>query len=110
MEASVVYNQDIEFKPAGEGVRRKILAYNEQLMMVEVHFEQGAEGSVHTHPHLQSTYVLSGAFRFSIAGKDVEVRQGDTIAFPGGIPHGTLCLEAGVLMDVFTPMRKDFVG
>jgi len=110
MEASVVYNQDIEFEPAGEGVRRKILAYNEQLMMVEVHFEQGAEGSVHTHPHLQSTYVLSGAFRFSIAGKDVEVRQGDTIAFPGGIPHGTLCLEAGVLMDVFTPMRKDFVG
>lgn len=110
MEASVVYNQDIQLEAAGAGVTRKVLAYNEQLMLVEVHFEQGAEGSVHTHPHLQSTYVLSGAFRFTIDGKAVEVRQGDTIAFPGGIPHGTVCLEAGVLMDVFTPMRKDFIG
>lgn len=109
MEGLVVYNQDIAFQNAGEGVVRKVLAYTEELMMVEVHFEQGAQGAVHSHPHVQSTYVLSGAFRFTIDGKDAEVRQGDTIAFPANIPHGTVCLEAGVLLDVFTPMRKDFV-
>lgn len=109
MEAVVVYNQDVQLQEAGAGVKRKILAYNDQLMMVEVHFEEGAEGSVHTHPHLQSTYVMSGSFRFIIDGKAVEVHQGDTIAFPADIPHGTLCLKAGVLLDIFTPMRADFI-
>ena len=109
MEAAVVYSQDVSLQDLGGGVKRRVLAYNEQMMMVEVHFEEGAVGSAHTHPHLQSSYVLSGAFRFTIDGKDVEVRKGDTIAFPANIVHGTVCLEAGVLLDVFTPMRADFI-
>ena len=109
MNQFVVYNKDVALKDLGGGVSRKVLAHNDQLMIVEVHFEKGGVGSMHTHPHLQSTYVQSGKFRFTIDGKDVEVAQGDTIAFPSDIPHGTVCLEAGVLLDIFTPMRKDFV-
>lgn len=109
MEAKVVYNADIALTELGGGVSRKVLAYHDQMMIVEVHFEQGAVGSVHTHPHIQSTYVKSGQFRFNIDGVDVEVAAGDTIAFPEDIPHGTVCLEAGVLLDIFTPMRKDFI-
>lgn len=109
MEANVIYQKDIPLTDLGGGVSRRVLAYNEQQMIVEVHFEQGGVGSVHTHPHVQSTYVKSGKFRFCIDGKDVEVAAGDTIAFPPDIPHGTLCLEAGVLLDIFTPMRKDFI-
>jgi quercetin dioxygenase-like cupin family protein len=86
-----------------------VLAYTPQLMIVEVNFEKGGEGSVHTHPHSQSTYVLSGRFRFNVDGEGVEVGPGDTLAFPPDIPHGTLCLEAGTLLDIFTPMREDFV-
>lgn len=109
MEATVVYNHDVPLSDLGGGVSRKVLAYNDQLMIVEVRFEKGGIGSTHTHPHLQSTYVQSGRFRFTIDGKDVEVAQGDTIAFPSDIPHGTVCLEAGVLLDIFHPMRKDFL-
>ena len=109
MKANVVYHQDVPLQALGGGVSRRILAYNEQLMMVEVVFEQGGVGSVHTHPHVQSTYVQSGRFRFTIDGEDVEVGKGDTIVFPSDIPHGTLCLEAGVLVDIFTPLRKDFL-
>lgn len=109
METKVVYNQDVALQDLGGGTSRKVLAYNDQLMIVEVHFEKGAVGSMHTHPHLQSTYVKSGKFRFTIDGKDVEVAEGDTIAFPSDIPHGTVCLEPGVLLDIFNPMRKDFV-
>jgi len=109
MEATIVYNHEVPLSDQGGGVSRKVLAYNDQLMIVEVHFEKGGVGSMHTHPHLQSTYVQSGKFRFTIDGKDVEVAQGDTIAFPSDIPHGTVCLEAGVLLDIFNPMRKDFV-
>ncbi len=109
MEATIVYNRDVALRQLGGGVSRKVLAYNEGLMIVEVHFETGSTGSAHTHPHLQSTYVKSGRFRFTIDGKDVEVGPGDTIAFPSGILHGTLCLEAGTLIDIFAPMREDFV-
>lgn len=109
MAYSVVYSKDVDLQELGGGVSRKVLAYNDKLMIVEVHFEEGSVGSLHTHPHLQNTYVKSGRFRFTIDGTDVEVAQGDTIAFGESVPHGTLCLEKGVLLDIFTPMREDFV-
>ena len=109
MEAKVVFHADVPLKDLGGGVSRRVLAYSDQLMIVEVNFEKGGTGSVHTHPHYQNTYVRSGKFRFTIDGKEVEVAEGDTIAFPSNIPHGTLCLEKGTLLDIFTPMREDFV-
>ena len=109
MKANAVYHADVALNELGGGVSRRVLAYTPQLMIVEVNFEKGGEGSVHTHPHSQSTYVLSGRFRFNVDGESVEVGPGDTLAFPPNIPHGTLCLEAGTLLDIFTPMREDFI-
>ncbi|MGX8706372.1 MAG: cupin domain-containing protein [bacterium] len=109
MNSSVVYHKDVPVKDLGGGVTRRVLAYSPGLMMVEVSFEAGSVGSVHTHPHCQNTYVQSGRFRFTIDGQSVEVGPGDTLAFPPDIPHGTLCLEPGTLIDVFAPMREDFV-
>ncbi len=109
MKAQVVYGADVAPKDLGGGVSRRVLAYSEQLMIVEVSFETGGVGSVHTHPHCQNTYVRAGRFRFTIDGEEVEVAEGDTIAFPSGVPHGTLCLEKGALLDIFTPMRQDFL-
>ena len=109
MNASVIYSKDVPLKDLGGGVTRRVLAYSPGLMLVEVSFETGSVGSVHTHPHCQNTYVQSGRFRFTIDGESVEVGPGDTIAFPPDIPHGTLCIEPGTLIDVFAPMREDFV-
>ncbi len=109
MKANVVYHGDVALKDLGDGVSRRVLAYTPQLMIVEVNFEKGGEGAVHTHPHCQNTYVRSGRFRFNVDGEPVEVGPGDTLAFPPDIPHGTLCLEAGTLLDIFAPMRDDFV-
>jgi quercetin dioxygenase-like cupin family protein len=109
MKANEVFHDDVALRDLGGGVSRRVLAHTPQLMIVEVNFEKGGEGSVHTHPHSQSTYVISGRFRFNVDGESVEVGPGDTLAFPPDIPHGTLCLEAGTLLDIFTPMREDFV-
>ena len=109
MKANVVFHKDAALNDLGGGTSRRVLAYTENLMIVEVNFEAGSVGSVHTHPHCQNTYVKSGRFRFTIDGEPVEVGPGDTIAFPSNIPHGTLCLEPGTLLDIFTPMREDFV-
>lgn len=109
MKANVVFHKDAPLNDLGGGVSRRVLAHTDQLMIVEVNFETGGVGSVHTHPHWQNTYVKSGRFRFTVDGEPVEVGPGDTLAFPSNIPHGTLCLEAGTLLDIFTPMRQDFL-
>lgn len=109
MESQVVRNQAVTAEDLGGGVTRKVLAYLPGEMIVEVAFEKGAIGQVHTHPHIQCTYVREGAFLFTICGKDFPVRAGDTLAFAPNEPHGCVCQEAGVLIDVFSPMRKEFL-
>ena len=63
----------------GPGVTRRILAYTDGLMCVENTFETGAQGALHSHPHTQITYVVSGAFAFTIDGETRTVRAGDTM-------------------------------
>lgn len=95
--------------PVGEGVSRRVLVNDRHMMMVEVHFEKNAVGSVHTHPHSQCTYVLSGAFTFTVGGRPYPVKKGDSLLFEPDQPHGCVCEEKGVLLDVFTPAREDFL-
>lgn len=109
MKGHVAIRARQPLRDLGGGVCRRVLAYNEDLMTVEVVFEAGAVGSVHTHPHTQCTYVLSGRFRYTVEDEPVELGPGDSIVVPPDLPHGTVCLEAGTLLDTFTPMRKDFV-
>lgn len=97
-------------EPVAEGVRRKILAYGEDLMAVEVHFEAGAVGALHSHPHTQISYVLEGEFEFEIDGVRKVVKKGDTLFKLPHVVHGCTCLKPGVLLDVFTPHREDFIG
>lgn len=100
---------DFPFNPAGEGVKRKVLGYNEEAMLCELTFETGAVGAMHTHPHTQVSYVVSGAFDFTVDGKTERVKAGDSVLMPADVPHGVVCAEGGILVDVFTPMRKDFL-
>lgn len=103
------FNQDIQAVSAGEGVTRKVLAHNENLMVCEVKFKKGSIGAMHHHVHTQSTYVKSGVFEFTIDGVTHIVREGDTMYKQSDVEHGCVCLEDGVLIDIFTPERKDFL-
>ena len=104
-----VSHEDTLAQSGGEGVTRRILAYNDGLMCVENTFEEGAVGALHSHPHTQITYVVSGKFSFTIDGVTKTVTKGDTMLKTDSVVHGCTCLEAGVLLDIFTPMREDFV-
>ncbi len=100
---------DGAWKELGGGVRRRIRSVGEDIMAVEVAFDQGGEGSLHRHAHRQLTYCLEGAFRFMVDGQPVELKKGDTIFFEGDGEHGCVALAPGVLLDVFTPLREDFL-
>lgn len=104
-----VYNKDCQSTPCEPGVTRKILAYSDELMMCEISFEKGAKGNIHSHEHLQITYIAEGSFEFTIGEETKIVNKGDSVYMPANAVHGVVCLEAGKLVDVFNPMRKDFL-
>jgi quercetin dioxygenase-like cupin family protein len=104
------FGSEIESFSPDPGVSRKVLAYCDEMMCVENRFEIGAIGPIHNHPHTQITYVAKGRFRFTIAGETREVGPGDALLKKGGVLHGCLCLEEGVLVDVFSPSREDFLS
>lgn len=101
---------ELGWEPAGAGVTRKILTYRDEVMMVRVRFEAGAVGPPHSHPHIQCSLVESGVFDITIAGRTERLKAGDSFTVPPDAVHGAVNVEAGTLVDVFTPMRADFVG
>ena len=100
---------DTELEDLGNGVKRRITAYNDNLMCVEVHFEKGAIGALHSHRHEQISYIVSGEFEFEIGGVKKVLKAGDSTFKQPDIVHGAVCLEAGIVLDLFTPCREDFL-
>lgn len=96
--------------PSGENVTRQVLSDHPDLMVVAFRFEKvGATGALHNHPHVQSTYVESGLFRFTLGETEREVGPGDSFIIPSAQTHGCICLEPGKLVDCFSPRRDDFL-
>lgn len=110
MKGIFVHHKDTSLQDLGGGSSRRLLAWNNELMAAEVSFEAGAVGQLHTHPHTQCSYILSGRFTYTVGDESVELGPGDSVVVPGGAEHGTICLEAGTLLDVFTPARQEFVN
>lgn len=92
-----------------DGIKRQFLGYGPELMAVKVWFETGAEGYAHEHPHTQVTYVESGEFEATIDGETQVLRAGDSFHVEPNKSHGAICKKAGVLIDVFSPLREDFL-
>ena len=104
------FGKETAWQDAGDGVQRQILGYDDKLMMVKVKFETGAIGAMHSHHHSQATYVESGRFSMTIRDVVKEISTGDGYYVPPNTVHGITCLEAGTLIDVFSPLREDFLS
>ncbi len=102
--------QDIPWEKAGEGVLRQIYGYDEQIMLVKAKFEAGAIGVLHEHYHSQVTYVESGVFEMTIGEEKKIIKKGDGYYIPPHVMHGCVCAEPGMLIDIFSPHREDFLS
>ncbi len=78
-------------------------------MMVEFRFEKDGEGEPHSHPHVQTTYVSSGVFEFTVSGVTKTLMPGDAMIIPSNAVHSCICLQEGALLDSFSPRRDDFM-
>lgn len=106
---TLIADHDIDWEDLGDGVKRKIMAYDNDLMLVKVAFEKDAIGTIHNHPHLQMSYVAKGSFEVSMGDDKKILNEGDVFFAPTVVFHGVVCLEEGLLIDVFNPHREDFV-
>ena len=104
-----LFESALPWENLGNGLRRQIYGYDDKIMMVKVDFTKGAIGTLHQHPHTQSTYVVSGEFEVTIGDEKKVLKQGDGFLAPPNAIHGVVCLDASVLLDVFSPVREDFL-
>lgn len=100
---------ETDWTEVAPGNRRRVLVHTPELMQVEFGFDKGAVGALHSHPHVQVSYVAEGRFEVTIDGVTETVGQGGSFIVPSGVVHGVVALEAGRLVDVFTPHRADFL-
>ncbi|THK39009.1 cupin domain-containing protein [Ensifer sp. MPMI2T] len=98
-----------EWIDLGQGNRRRVILHTDELMMVEFAFEKGGIGAPHSHPHVQASYVAEGRFEVTVGAHSAVLSAGDSFIAPSGVVHGVMALEAGRLIDSFTPHRADFL-
>lgn len=103
-----IFGADVPLEDVETGIKRQILGHNDELLLVKAIFEAGTEGYQHQHYHSQVTYVESGVFDVTIDGVTKRQKAGDSYFIPPNLMHGAICIEAGVLLDMFSPIREDF--
>ena len=107
-DTSFIKTQDPETFTPEAGMKRQVLAHNDQLMLIRHYFEQGWVGARHSHPHHQLVYVVKGAIRVDVDGKVFDVHAGDSFVVDGDVEHQASALEQSEVLDVFTPVREDY--
>lgn len=107
--ARFILKSEAPVEEVGPGLTRKILGYNNEIMAVQAMFEEGAVGEMHKHPHSQVAYVVSGKFEVTVGDETRTLVAGDSFYVAPETMHGAVCREAGVLIDMFSPVREDFL-
>ncbi|WP_112179986.1 MULTISPECIES: cupin domain-containing protein [Paraliobacillus] len=99
-----------EWEIVDPGVTRKIHPTGNELMMMEVKFDEGGVGKIHSHPHEQLTYCLKGKLEFTLNDSIHILSKGESLYIPSNTEHGVIALEPSSLLDTFTPLREDLLS
>jgi quercetin dioxygenase-like cupin family protein len=100
---------EIGYMRAVEGIEQKTLVYGEKTLMVEFRLHKGAILPLHAHPHEQSGYLVSGRILLTMGAEVHEVAPGDSWCIAGGVQHAAEILEDAVAVEVFAPVRKEYL-
>jgi quercetin dioxygenase-like cupin family protein len=103
------YDSGSAWEKVWPGITRKVMGYDERLMLVKVKFTKGTEAPAHNHPHIQSSYIEFGRFEVTIGKERMLLNAGDGFFVPSDVMHSVVALEAGVIVDAFSPHREDFL-
>ncbi len=108
----IVVKKEEAFKRTFKGVSLDTLAVGDRSMVTKMNYRTGDFATLHSHPHEQCGYVVSGRYRLIVETTpplDTLLAAGDSYAIPGGTPHSFEVMEGGEVVDVFTPHREDYL-
>ncbi len=97
------------YKEVLDGVRLKTLVHGDKTLMSEFILREGSSIPPHRHPHEQTGYLASGALLLTVGGERLRAEAGDSWCIAGDVEHGVEALEDSVAVEVFSPVREDYV-
>ncbi len=101
-------NKD-DYRQVLAGIRLKTLVYGEKTLFTEFRMESGSILPGHSHIHEQTGYLVAGRLRLTIGRQTFEVEKGDSWCIPGNTDHSAEILEDAVAIEVFSPVREDYL-
>ncbi len=104
-----VKHEDAKPEIMNNGITKRILSYDDSLMVEELIFVAGAQSKTHTHTPVQIPYVKSGVFEFTVGDESFVLWEGDTAYMGPDVPHCVKCIEEGTLVVSFSPVREDYL-
>ena len=104
----IPWNQ-VQREPLNDKIDREMVV-GDQVMLARVFIKKGGHVPEHHHHNEQVTYILEGALKFAIDGKEVVVKAGEVLCIPANMPHEAWALEDTLDLDVFTPPREDWLN
>ena len=99
---------EIALEKVTEMISRKLVS-GEREMLAQIYLKRGALVPIHTHDSEQMTYILQGALRFHVNGEEIIVREGEVLHIPSRLPHQAEALEDTLELDVFSPVRAEWM-
>jgi len=101
--------KNVEHEKLNDLIDREMVV-GQKLMLARVFMKKGAHVPLHHHHNEQVTYILEGALKFAIDGKEIVVKAGEVLCIPSNMPHEAWALEDTLDLDVFDPPREDWLN
>ena len=105
----ITRHDSVPYALALPGIERRTLCHGERMLMTEFRLKGGSVLPAHAHPHEQTGYLVSGRLRLRIGAEERELAPGDSWSIPGGVEHQAAILEDAVALEVFSPVREDYL-
>jgi len=98
------------YKDVLSGIKMKTPVHGNKTLLCEFRLDEGSELPLHKHPHEQTGYCVSGRMELTINGESYETTAGDSWCIPGDVEHGAQILENTIAVEVFSPVREDYLS
>jgi quercetin dioxygenase-like cupin family protein len=108
MEHKYTTWNDVPLETMSDVISRRVVS-GERAMVAQVYLKKDAVVPLHQHESEQITYILEGALKFELQGREVVVRKGEVLLIPSNVPHRAVALEDTLDLDVFSPIRHDWL-
>jgi len=110
MNTNTVHHRwaDVPAEQINPSITRQYITAD-RVTVARFELKQGGVVPVHAHENEQVSFVISGALKFTIDGRDIIVRAGELLQIPSRVPHGVGVLEDTIVVDVFSPVRQDWI-